>query len=127
MNLNWGSSTEARIPISLEAAARGLTQLSPEAQSLLMGMMALTAATGGKEMVIEDAVKHAGMGRADGTLALAELIRAGIMHLDRATGALRLHRLYSGIAQGLARFANGQPDGGNGGEVILFLPGAEAS
>ena len=127
MNLNLGSGTEARIPISLEAAARGLTQLSPEAQSLLMGMMALTAATGRKEMIIEEAVQHAGMGRADGTLALAELMRAGIMHLERATGALRLHRLYSGIAQGLAKFANGQTNGGDGGEVIRFVPSAEAS
>ena len=67
------------------------------------------------------------MSRPDGTLALAELMRAGIMHLDRATGALRLHRLYSGIAQGLARFANGQPNGGDEGNVVVFAPSAEAS
>ena len=120
MNLQKEKRKQARIPISIETAARELPNLSPDAQSLLMGMIALTAATGGNEMIIQDAVHHAGMRRADGTLALAELIRTGTMHHDPVTGALRLHRLYSGIAQGLARFANGQPTSDGGGEVIRF-------
>ncbi|NKW91934.1 hypothetical protein HGD87_05275 [Rhodobacteraceae bacterium R_SAG9] len=118
--------TEVRIPIGIEAAARELAGLSPEAQSLLMGMIALTSTSGKQEMIIEDAVDHAGLRRAVGTIALAELIRTGVMHPDHATGRLRLHRLYSGIAQGIAKFANGQTTDGGGGELIAFPVSVEA-
>lgn len=113
--LEQKKQTGVQVPLSNNAAARALMQVSPAARRLLLGMVAVHSDLGGGSCNFGQAVKAMG-GRSLSWQVLDELHAAGLMRFNHL-GNHEIHPLFGSIAHRLFEFGHDADDGGRGVET----------
>ncbi|WP_171211835.1 hypothetical protein [Ruegeria sp. HKCCA5426] len=90
------------IALSDAGACRVFDRLGPDAATLLMGMIRVTARSGGGEAVIAQAAVSMNMPRKAALRGFRDLRRSRLLR-QRDDGVLLLHRMFSSYGHELAR------------------------